>query len=70
MAELTSEDLRALEIIRKDREERARIPESERREVSKELQNRMQNEAEAGYVPVSEEQRQKWRKQWLNPEAD
>ena len=46
------------------------IPESEKKPLSQQLQDRMQNEAEAGYVPVSEEQRQKWRKQWLNPEAD
>lgn len=67
---LTEEEIEEMEEIKKFMEEMKAIPESEKRELSQELQDRMQNEAEAGYIEVSEEQRQKWRKQWLKEVED
>lgn len=66
--QLTSEEEKNLAEMKQFWEEMKKIPESEKREISQELQDRMQSEAEAGYVDVTEEQRQRWRKQWLTDE--
>lgn len=67
---LTEEEIKEMEDIRQSMERRAKIPKSQMREVSQELQDRMQSEAEAGYVEVSEEQKRKWREKWINETED
>ena len=65
-ANLSDDEEKTLSEMDKFLKEMNTIPESEKKELSQELKDRMQNEVEAGYVGVSEEQRQKWRKKWLN----
>jgi hypothetical protein len=61
---LSEAEIIEMEEIREDIENYRAIPESEKREVSQALQDRMQNEAEAGYVELTDEQRQKMREEW------
>lgn len=61
---LSEEEIAEMEEIREDIKNYRAIPESEKREVSQTLQDRMQNEAEAGYVELTEEQRRKMREEW------
>lgn len=66
---MTEEDKRIMNEIKKAVERMNAIPESEKKPLSQEFQDRMQSSVGTG-EPASEEQLKKWRKQWLKDEDE